>query len=213
MIERIVFVDGSNAKNLSQAAAMLGIDAYMIAKGGWKLTRENVDKLLPDFMNCWGVVSLQARPSCCSVWTTPASWLPRRTEEGGMVPMSKCVPGDTGYHVNRALVVAPERALQHSVEQLRRIVDEFADFDLFIVSPLMRYVARPCCVNTGHVTNFGEPGFLQNIISDLTKLKFKLRKKLPLNWFVVSVAAEKKLSRLSLLAGHWTQCIRPVMCT
>jgi hypothetical protein len=39
-------------------------------------------------------------------------------------------------------------------------------------------VAKPCCVNTSHVTNFGEPGFLQNIISDLTKLKFQLKKKL-----------------------------------
>jgi hypothetical protein len=27
---------------------MLGIDAYMIASGGWKLSRENVDKLIPD---------------------------------------------------------------------------------------------------------------------------------------------------------------------
>ncbi len=74
--------------------------------------------------------------------------------------------------------MAPERALQNSVEQLKRIVDEFADFDLFIVTPLTRYVAKPCCVNISHVTNFGEPGFLQNIISDLTKLKYQLKKKL-----------------------------------
>jgi hypothetical protein len=65
-----------------------------------------------------------------------------------MVPISKCVPGDSGFHVNGALVVAPERALQHSVEQLRRIVDEFAEFDLFIIFPVTRYVARPCCANT-----------------------------------------------------------------
>jgi hypothetical protein len=47
-VERIVFVGGSNAKNLSQAASMLEIDAYMIASGGWKLSRENVEKLIPD---------------------------------------------------------------------------------------------------------------------------------------------------------------------
>ena len=39
-------------------------------------------------------------------------------------------------------------------------------------------MAKPCCVNTSHVTNFGELGFLQNIISDLTKLKYQLKKKL-----------------------------------
>jgi hypothetical protein len=100
------------------------------------------------------------------------------TEEGGMIPISKCVTGDQGYHVNGALVVAPERALQGSVEQLKRIVDEFSDFDLFIVTLVTRYVSRPCCKNSGHVSNFGDPDFLASIISDLTKLKFQLRKKL-----------------------------------
>jgi hypothetical protein len=95
-----------------------------------------------------------------------------------MIPISKCVTGDQGYHVNGALVVAPERALQGSVEQLKRIVDEFSDFDLFIVTPVTRYVSRPCCKNSGHVSNFGDPDFLAGIISDLTKLKFQLRKKL-----------------------------------
>jgi hypothetical protein len=40
------------------------------------------------------------------------------------------------------------------------------------------YVSNPCYTNTSHVTNFGEPDFLSNLISDLTKLKFQLRKKL-----------------------------------
>ena len=53
---------------------------------------------------------------------------------------------------------------------------DFSDFDLFIVTPVTRYVSRPCCKNSAHVTNFGDPDFLANIISDLTKLKFQLRK-------------------------------------
>ncbi len=175
VIERIVFVGGSNAKNLSQAAALLGIDAYMIAKGGWKLSRENVDKLIPDLHEL--LSGLPPGTPVVLFCLDNTSFLVA-TEEGGMVPISKCVTDDSGYHVNGALVVAPERALQNSVEQLKRIVTEFGDFDLFIVSPLTRYVAKPCCVNTSHVTNFGEPGFLQNIISDLTKLKFQLKKKL-----------------------------------
>jgi hypothetical protein len=57
-------------------------------------------------------------------------------------------------------------------------VDEFPDSDLFIISPITRFVSVPCCKNSGHVTNFGEPDYLSNLISDLTKLKFQLRKKL-----------------------------------
>jgi hypothetical protein len=46
-IEKAVFVGGSNASNLAYSASALGLDAYKIAKGGWKLSKENVDKLLP----------------------------------------------------------------------------------------------------------------------------------------------------------------------
>jgi hypothetical protein len=175
VIEKIVFVGGSNAKKLSQAAALLGIDAYMIAKGGWKLSRENVDKLIPDLHELLG--GLPPGTPIVLFCLDNTSFL-AATEEGGMVPISKCVTDDTDYHVNGALVVAPERAIQNSVDQLKRIVAEFGDFDLFIVSPLTRYVAKPCCIDISHVTNFGEPGFLQNILSDLTKLKFQLKKKL-----------------------------------
>jgi hypothetical protein len=46
-IEKAVFVGGSHASNLAYAASALGLDAYKIATGGWKLSKENVDKLLP----------------------------------------------------------------------------------------------------------------------------------------------------------------------
>jgi hypothetical protein len=44
------------------------------------------------------------------------------TEEVGLIPISKCVEEDDGYHVIGALVVAPERSIQFSVEQLNRII-------------------------------------------------------------------------------------------
>ncbi len=100
------------------------------------------------------------------------------TEEGGLVPISKCVEEDDGYHVNGALVVAPERSIQFSVEQLQRIIQEFGEYVLFIITPVTRYVSMPCCDMQTHVTNFQDPDFLSQIISDLTKLKFSLRKKL-----------------------------------
>jgi hypothetical protein len=46
-VEAAVFDGGSNAGKLAQAAAAaLGLDVYQITKAGWKLTKENVDKLL-----------------------------------------------------------------------------------------------------------------------------------------------------------------------
>jgi hypothetical protein len=44
-VETAAFVGGSNAKKLSQAAANLGIDSYMLATSGWKITKDNIEKV------------------------------------------------------------------------------------------------------------------------------------------------------------------------
>jgi hypothetical protein len=174
-IENIVFVGGSNARALSSAAASLGANSYNIARGGWKITRENVDKLIPDLKELMS--SLPAGTPIVLFCMDNSSFL-AATEEGGLVPISKCVEEDDGYHVNGALVVAPERSIQFSIEQLRRIISEFSEYILYIITPVTRYISMPCCDIPEHVTNFQDPDFLGQILADLTKLKFSLRKKL-----------------------------------
>jgi hypothetical protein len=100
------------------------------------------------------------------------------SEEGGLAPISKCVPEDDGYHVKGDLVVAPECALHHTVELLKKLVSELSEYQLFFVTPITCYILGPCCDAVDHVTNSGNPDFLSKILSDLTKLKFTLRKQL-----------------------------------
>jgi len=174
-VESAAFVGGSNAKNLANAAANLGIDSYQIAKGGWKITRENIEKLIPDLKELMS--SLPAGTPIILFCLDNSSFL-AASEEGGLVPISKCVPEDDGYHVKGDLVVAPECALHHTVELLKKLVAELSEFQLFIVTPITRYILGPCCTAEDHVTNSGNPEFLTKILSDLTKLKFALRKQL-----------------------------------
>jgi hypothetical protein len=93
-----------------------------------------------------------------------------------MVPISKCVPEDDGYHVAGALVVAPERAMQYAITQLRRAIVECGDFSVFIITLWARYASQPYCTDTAHVTNFQDPDFLPDLLRDLKKQKFQLRK-------------------------------------
>jgi hypothetical protein len=174
-IENIVFVGGSNARALSSPAASLGANSCKIARGGWKITRKNVDKLIPDLKELMS--SLPAGTPIVLFCMDNSSFL-AATEEGGLVLISKCVEEDDGYHVNGALVVAPERSIQFSIEQLRRIISEFSEYILYIITPVTRYISMPCCDIPEHVTNFQDPDFLSQILADLTKLKFSLRKKL-----------------------------------
>ncbi len=63
---------------------------------------------------------------------------------GHYIPISKCVEEEDGYHLNRALVVAPERSIQFLVDQLNRIISEFKEYILYIITSVTRYVSMPC---------------------------------------------------------------------
>jgi hypothetical protein len=89
--------------------------------------------------------------------------------------------------VTGALVVAPDKALSHALEQLKRLKDTFGSNPVFILSPWPRYVRTPCCDAAGHVSNFSDQDFLQTILRDLTKLWYHLRKTFHPTMVIVSM--------------------------
>ncbi len=112
-IETAAFVGGSNTKKLSQAAANLGLDSYMLVTSGWKITKDNIEKLIPDLKELKS--SLPAGTPIILFCLDNSSFL-AASDEGGLAPISKCVPEYDGYHVKGALVVASECALQLTLD-------------------------------------------------------------------------------------------------
>jgi hypothetical protein len=47
-IEKVLFIGGSNVSKLASSTSMLGAASYKIAAGGWKISKESVDSLLPE---------------------------------------------------------------------------------------------------------------------------------------------------------------------
>jgi hypothetical protein len=174
-VEVALIIGGSNARNLAYATSSLGVETYNLATGGWKLTKENIDKILPDLRE---LLSGLPRGTLIIFFCLDNSSFLAASEEGGLVPISKCVPEDDGYHVVGSLVVAPEKAMQYAIAQLKRAIAECGDFPVFIVTPWTRFVSQPCCMEVGHVTNFQDPDFLSDLLRDLNKQKFFLRKSL-----------------------------------
>jgi hypothetical protein len=113
-VEAAVFVGGSNALNLAYSASALGLDAYQLAKGGWKLTKDNVDKILPDLRDVLGSVPPDTP---VVLFCLDNSRFMGLADDGSMTPISSSIEGDDGFHVQGALVVAPERALKNALEQ------------------------------------------------------------------------------------------------
>jgi hypothetical protein len=99
-------------------------------------------------------------------------------DDGSMNVISRSVPGDPKFHVKGALVVAPDKALAHSLGQLKRIKTTCGSNPVFILTPWPRFAKQSCCSDSGHVNNLSDPEFLPTILRDLTKLRFLLRKTL-----------------------------------
>jgi hypothetical protein len=153
-VEVGLIIGGSNARDLAYATSSLGVETYKLATGGWKLSKDNVDKILPDLHEL--LSGLPGNTPVIFFCLDNSSFL-EASEEGGLVPISKCVPEDDGYHVAGALVVAPERAMQYAIAQLKRGIAECGDFPVFVITPWTRFVSQPCCAEAGHVTNFQDP--------------------------------------------------------
>jgi hypothetical protein len=97
-------------------------------------------------------------------------------EDGSMNAIIRCSEGDKKFHVKGALVVAPDKALSHALDQLKRLKDASGSNPVFILSPWPRFVRTSCCSTAGHVSNSSDQDFLQTILRDLTKLRYHLRK-------------------------------------
>jgi hypothetical protein len=137
------------------------------------LSKDNVDKLLPDLKDLLSTVPPDTPVVIFCLDNTSFLGL---NEDGSMNAISRCVKEDDGFHVKGALVVAPEKAMKYFLEQLKRITSECGSDPVFVLTPWQRFVRVPCCDDAGHVTNFSDPDFLVSLLSDLTKFKYQLRK-------------------------------------
>jgi len=174
-IETVVIVGGSHARRLSGSVSTLGLDTYRLATGGWKLSKDSVDRLLPDLKEM-----LESVPALTPVifFCLDNSSFMCVKEDGSMSPISRCVEGDDGHHIAGALVVAPERSLNLAVEQLSRVINSCGNRPIFVISPIPRYISMPCCDSPDHVTNFQDPDFFETVVSDLHRARTFIKRKL-----------------------------------
>jgi hypothetical protein len=96
-----------------------------------------------------------------------------------MAPLAKATGGKGGYYAVGELIVAPDRALVNPISNLRRVIEACGDHPVFVISPHLTFVRGPCCYASGHMTNFGDPGFIREMVKDLSRVFQLLKKSLP----------------------------------
>jgi hypothetical protein len=152
------------------------VDSYKLASGGWKLSKDSVDMLLPDLSEVLASLPASAPVICFCVDNSAFFGL---KDDGSMAPFSKIVSGDDGYHAEGELVVGPEKSFNTVIEQLSRIVNGCGNHPVFIISPLPRYVSMSCCDDPSHLSNRSDEDFFRTLMGDLHKVRRLLKQKLP----------------------------------
>jgi hypothetical protein len=174
-IEAAIVIGGSNAGQLADCCTALGLNVTKHVKSGWKMNKDSVDKLLPDLAK-----TLAQTPENVPViiqGLDNSAYL-GATDDGGMAPLSQCVPNDKGFHAVGALVVASERSISSTVTQLNRLVMACGCRQVFILSVMPRFIIMPCCDHPGHMTNFSDENYLRTILRDLTSLRASVKRSL-----------------------------------
>jgi hypothetical protein len=171
-VDKALFIGGSNASKLASATAMLRVDTFKIPKGGWKVTSDLVDLLHPDLEE---QLSGMPHDTPIVLYRMDNSAFMSVSSDGSMAPLAKATGGEGGYHAIGELIIAPDRALVNPINNLKRVIEACGDYPVFVISPHFRFVKGPCCYAAGHMPNFGDPGFIREMVKDLSRI-FQLLK-------------------------------------
>jgi hypothetical protein len=174
-IEAAIIIGGSNAGQQADCCTALGLSVTKHVKSGWKINKDSVDKILPDLAK---TLSQTPENVPMIIQGLDNSAYLGATDDGGMAPLSQCIPKDKGFHAVGALVVASERSISSTVTQLNRLISACGGRQVFILSVITRFIIVPCCDHPGHMTNFLDENYLKTILHDLSFLRASVKKML-----------------------------------
>jgi hypothetical protein len=169
-------VGGSNAWRMAEALAILGMDNYKLTTPGWKLNKENVEKIIPDLKE---VIESIPKEAPVIFFCLDNTVFKVATAEGELTNISKCVAEDDGFHINGSLVVAPDFFIRNQIELLKTLVSYCEGHTVLIMCPVPRYTTFRCCDDPSHCRNFDDPTYLSSLLNDLTQIGTTIIQEIP----------------------------------
>jgi hypothetical protein len=161
-----LFIGGSNAEKLANAAATLGVVSETITEGGWILTTSSVSIILPQVEAYCAtlppdapvvIYCLDNSSFCCA------------DQDGNLAAITKDKT-DNKYHVVGELVVVHEITMAAAVTNIKRLLAICGDRKVFIITPCLRYANASCCTAAGHCIHHLIPDFDHRLLDDLRRL-------------------------------------------
>jgi hypothetical protein len=156
----ILLVGDNGADELNAALKRSGCETDLIVVASWRITKANVDLLLPKVK---GAIEKKT-PDAVVLQFMDSSVFAGQTEEGELkLPRRQ---GDT-FHIDRDLAVCDKPVLNKLLAICKPILKVTASIKTVLVGPLPRYVTAACCTNVAHMPNRCGASFLEDLLEDL----------------------------------------------
>ncbi len=160
-----LFMGGSNADRLANAAANVGIVPDTVTEGGWILNTTSVSTVLPQIEAC--CLTLPAEAPVVLYCLDNSSFC--QADSDGVI--SQIVKlADNKFHVVGELIVAYEITMAASVANIKRILVVCCDRKVYIITPLLRFINAACCGDVSHCTHRLVPESATKLLLDLARL-------------------------------------------
>ena len=148
----MVFVGGSHASRLAEAARSTYPEVVDVSIGGWKLTKESAAEVALDLAGVLDDATDGSHTIVLHIFDNSIY----KGEAGG--ELTDPVRINRKYHIEGKLVVLDHPEFKRLFETALPIFRSCTGSNIILLGPLPRYLLSKCCTEPSHVTNFGETG-------------------------------------------------------
>jgi hypothetical protein len=169
-----LIIGGSNANRLTAAFTDLGKKVQTISGGGWRVTKESVDTLLPILR---AKLDLLDPAAPVILWCMDSRFFRQLTASGDLAGISR---GEDGkFHITGKLMITPYTLLREMLAEINRIVDACGTHPVMILEAVPRFLIRSCCMDLQHCTDIrgADPASVdacKKIMEDLASLNERI---------------------------------------
>jgi len=146
--EIVMVVGSSHAKALAEKLNEAGHTVINLAVGGWTITEENMAEVRNRMS---GQLGLSPSTSTLIVMAMDNSVYFGSDRVGTRYPPLRDADGK--YHIQGKMVMAEKGDVIELTKMMIPILQLTNNLQMIVISPLPRYLERPCCNDPGHITN------------------------------------------------------------
>ena len=169
--ESFVVVGASHAGRTTQALKQTGYKAMLVTVPGWraiKIKAPAMEAVLKEALQ-------DMEPNCTVVFQMlDSAFYYARTDEGSLLPGVRD-PVTGRYHMHGELVLGPKEMQFATFTDMKNIFEAAGTRPKIIVSPVPRFLSKPCCDSVDHMPNFREEDFRTKMLEAVQECRRNLK--------------------------------------